>query len=205
MGGTIDYVCEGDTITTSLSILDCIIYWQAIRIAVQITSNCRKHQLKAVPLWKFGQPLDSFIHHNKSFLIEDFYNCSVDNWLLLLILKWWVLLNIKTIILIWHTWNILRGSHEPYSSCCLFYTVFIDSSFPKVLRLFLETRVVFKSGVIQIFETNQNVVIWLVKWFDLTWKWLHGIWFESTYWFDLWFLFSPQIRKTFFLACNLLQ
>ena len=164
MGGTIDYVCEGDTITTSLSILDCIIYWQAIRIAVQITSNCRKHQLKAVPLWKFGQPLDSFIHHNKSFLIEDFYNCSVDNWLLLLILKWWVLLNIKTIILIWHTWNILRGSHEPYSSCCLFYTAFIDSSFPKVLRLFLETelcsnQVWFKYLMTQIFETNQNVVI----------------------------------------------
>ena len=31
------------------------------------------------------------------------------------------------------------------------------------LVMVLDARVVFKSGVTQIFEANQNVVIWLVK------------------------------------------
>ena len=61
----------------------------------------------------------------------------------------------------------------------------------------------FKYLMTQIFETNQNVGIWLIKWFELIWKWLHKIWFENICWFELWFLFSPQIRKTF-LACNLI-
>ena len=38
----------------------------------------------------------------------------------------------------------------------------------------------------QVFETNQNVVIWLVKWFDMSWFEIgylgfHLSWFESGY------------------------
>ena len=36
----------------------------------------------------------------------------------------------------------------------------------------------FKYLKIQIFETNQSVVIWLVEWFELIWKWMHGIQFD---------------------------
>ena len=38
----------------------------------------------------------------------------------------------------------------------------------------------------QVFETNQNVVIWLVKWFDMSWFEIGYLgfdlsWFESGY------------------------
>ena len=96
-------------------------------------------------------------------------------------------------------WNILRIPE--WTELIAFARTFYNAIYIPEL---CSNQVWFKYLMTQIFETNQNVVIWLVKWFELIWKWLHGIWFENTCWFDLWFLFSPQIRKTF-LACNLLQ
>ena len=64
----------------------------------------------------------------------------------------------------------------------------------------------FKYLNIRIFETNQNVVIWLVKWFDLGWFKSGCIKLDLKILADLicdiFFHLEPQ---RWFLACNSLQ